>query len=357
MKRANAKKLIEKYFYQLTTGCGDSQCKNRYCASGENFLEKFDNPNQAAIRAIQLYTEEAELCNEIDIPKSKVQKTIPVSDQESSKCLDPGSQLTSSSSSSVSLNQIASDSDPDKSKPSPSSQATKNNQIYLDESSLMDMLETCEKEGSYSLIIRTLGLIFSSPEAIAKSFQKLPKTSVDEILEKVPQDPKDLKKEDIRSLEGDLDKDEDCSDIKDQEEVEDPTKTNIDFPGLRRSMKKLYDTNSEVFGTLNNALESLATTLLVDLRISKSKEHLEETITVFIILFEIFQIGSGVLLEISVPRICSAVILLPVWAQVNSDQISSSNPLIACYFRLAWPKSGELIAKMAYKIFSNSSNN
>lgn len=327
MKRAIAKKLIEKYFYQLTTGCGDPKCKNKYCASGE-LTEKFDNPNQAAIRAIQLYTEEAELCHEIEIPKSKVQKTIPLSDPEPGDLDGKKSReltFTSSSSSSASLNQLASvgqsNSDPEKSKPSPSSQATKNQLIYLDEAALLEMLDTCEREGSYSLIIRTLGLIFSSQESIAKSFQKVPKTSIDEILDKVPQDPKDMKKEDIRSLEGDLDKDEDCSDLRDQEEIEDPTKTTIDFPGLRRSMKKLYEKNSEVFGTLNNALESLATTLLVDLRISKNKEHLEETITVFIILFEIFQIGSAVLLETSVPRICSAMNLLPVWAQARMARI------------------------------------
>lgn len=33
MKRAAAKKLIERYFYQLTDGCGNLQCDNLYCAS------------------------------------------------------------------------------------------------------------------------------------------------------------------------------------------------------------------------------------------------------------------------------------------------------------------------------------
>lgn len=33
MKRAAAKQLIERYFYQLVDGCGNSNCDNQYCAS------------------------------------------------------------------------------------------------------------------------------------------------------------------------------------------------------------------------------------------------------------------------------------------------------------------------------------
>lgn len=33
MKRAVAKKLIERYFYQLTDGCGNPDCDNQNCAS------------------------------------------------------------------------------------------------------------------------------------------------------------------------------------------------------------------------------------------------------------------------------------------------------------------------------------
>jgi len=33
MKRAAAKKLIERYFYQVTDGCGDPECDNANCVS------------------------------------------------------------------------------------------------------------------------------------------------------------------------------------------------------------------------------------------------------------------------------------------------------------------------------------
>lgn len=59
-KRAVAKKLIEQYFYQLSNGCGNPKCGNRNCASSGQVIAL--TPNQAAARAIQLYTQEAELC-------------------------------------------------------------------------------------------------------------------------------------------------------------------------------------------------------------------------------------------------------------------------------------------------------
>lgn len=74
MKRAIAKKLIERYFYQLSDGCGKPNCANKNCASSGS-VEAL-SPNQAAARAIQLYSQEAELC-ELHPPKvAKTQSNI-----------------------------------------------------------------------------------------------------------------------------------------------------------------------------------------------------------------------------------------------------------------------------------------
>lgn len=70
MKRAAAKKLIERYFYQLREGCGNSECKNKNCASSGEVRNL--TPNQAAAKALQLYSEDAELC---DVHPSKVART------------------------------------------------------------------------------------------------------------------------------------------------------------------------------------------------------------------------------------------------------------------------------------------
>lgn len=63
-KRAQTKKLIEKYFYQLTIGCGNTNCENVNCASNSNF-EKL-TPNQAAARAIKLLSDESKFCDEVN---------------------------------------------------------------------------------------------------------------------------------------------------------------------------------------------------------------------------------------------------------------------------------------------------
>uniref|UniRef100_A0A8D8AW99 Ubiquitin-protein ligase E3A n=1 Tax=Culex pipiens TaxID=7175 RepID=A0A8D8AW99_CULPI len=71
MKRASAKKLIERYFYQLVDGCGNPKCANTFCASSGK-VEKL-TPNAAAARAIQLFTQDAQLC---DTHPSKMPKTM-----------------------------------------------------------------------------------------------------------------------------------------------------------------------------------------------------------------------------------------------------------------------------------------
>lgn len=61
MKRVAARKLIERYFFQLTDGCGNVKCTNKYCfSSGE--VEKM-NPDQAAARALTLFLQDAKLCD------------------------------------------------------------------------------------------------------------------------------------------------------------------------------------------------------------------------------------------------------------------------------------------------------
>lgn len=77
MKRAHAKQLIEKYFYRLTDGCGDSNCTNRNCVSS-GAVESL-TPNQAAARAIQLFSEEAPLCG---IPATKLSRIANASNTE-----------------------------------------------------------------------------------------------------------------------------------------------------------------------------------------------------------------------------------------------------------------------------------
>ena len=192
---------------------------------------------------------------------------------------------------------------------------------YLDEEKLLEIMDCCEKSKNNSLLIRTLGIIFSNADYVSNSFQKRPKSSVDEMLDRVPS-PTDSKwtKEDLRTLEGE--KDEDSMESKEDEKVIDLAYSTVDFISLRRSMKNLYETNVNTFEILDNVICNLITSLCVDLRINNHKGHIEEFITVFLILFEIFQIGP-VQLENSIINILPAVSYLPVWAQERLAHIWS----------------------------------
>lgn len=186
---------------------------------------------------------------------------------------------------------------------------------YLDEEKLLEMMDSCEKSEpkNYSPLIRKLGIIFSNSDYVSQSFQKRPKSSVDEMLDRVPS-PTDLKwtKEDLRTLEGE--KDEDSMESKEDEKTTDPAYTTVDFISLRRSMKHLYDTNIKAFEILDNVICNLITSLCVDLRIISHKGHIEDFVTVFLIIFELFQIGPAPL-ENSITKILPAVCYLPIWAQ------------------------------------------
>lgn len=121
----------------------------------------------------------------------------------------------------------------------------------------------------------------------------MPSAHIDAILEKAPKDLKNLKKEDFRTLEGDLDKDEDSSDNSDK--PPEPHHTTVDFVSLRRAMLRLYEQNSGAFETLNQTIHSLATSLCVDLiRFVNDQELIENIITVFVILFEVIVIGKSI---------------------------------------------------------------
>lgn len=53
MKRAAAKKLIERYFYQLTDGCGNPNCDNKFCASSGEVGSKIVLTAMKIFRVIQ----------------------------------------------------------------------------------------------------------------------------------------------------------------------------------------------------------------------------------------------------------------------------------------------------------------
>lgn len=119
---------------------------------------------------------------------------------------------------------------------------------YLTEAKLLEIIEKCKQENSYSLLIRTIGETFSTAEAVSRSFQKTEKSSspLAALLDRAPvsllKPPGDLSKEAVRSLQGE-DKEEDSSDP--TPVVSQPDDTTVDLPSVRRAFEALWSLPSE----------------------------------------------------------------------------------------------------------------
>lgn len=193
---------------------------------------------------------------------------------------------------------------------------------YMNEHIMDQLIDYCKKKNTFAPLIRNLGRYFSSREYLVRSFQKqiMPKITI----------PKDLNKEDYRSLEGDLDKDEDesCGTIYERMNSSYTCKNNfqkhytsVDLRSLRRAMTNLLETEASAFDSLNNALQSLALTISVDLRMLTQRNEIEEILTVFVIIFEIIIIGKSDFVDVALPTILKAATYLPVWAQARLAHI------------------------------------
>nr|XP_057929407.1 ubiquitin-protein ligase E3A isoform X1 [Doryrhamphus excisus]XP_057929408.1 ubiquitin-protein ligase E3A isoform X1 [Doryrhamphus excisus] len=128
MNRTTAKHLIERYFRQLTEGCGNGNCKNELCASCRDFqpLDK----NSAAVRALELCKINAKLC----------QPKVPPTESDPQPA-----DLTKEDFSDI---------------------------HYLTENTVFMILSVCEEDGDYSSLIRVIGRVFSNAGALVKSFRK-----------------------------------------------------------------------------------------------------------------------------------------------------------------------------------------
>lgn len=206
---------------------------------------------------------------------------------------------------------------------------------YMDEQVLNQLIDYCKKNNTYAPLIRNLGRYFSSREYLVKSFQKRHTSATQHISKLIPKatarNLKNLNKEEFRTLEGDLDKDKDESGVTSDDDDELASgnskndlprhHTSVDLKSLRRSMTHLLETKASAFDSLNNALQSLALSISVDLRMLTQREKIEEIITVFVIIFEIIIIGKSDFVDVALPTICKAASYLPIWAQARLASI------------------------------------
>ncbi|XP_023210591.1 ubiquitin-protein ligase E3A-like [Centruroides sculpturatus] len=379
-KRTAARKLIERYYYQLTDGCGKPECSNIHCASSGK-IQKL-SPDQAAAMALQLFVSHprAKLCESNSPKMAKLPEVFNNSPNKAGSsqvdntqetmqgCVssttnkagymdisnDPkGDWINSNRNKSNQCHQVRnminSDEDDDDDDCefsqivdviSPFQPSTSNSkrlpcyglledniipnsggQIpYLNEKILTDIIEKCIQQGSYSLLIRTLGQVFSSEESLKISFLK----------ERNDFTYKEyLTKEDMRAMEIDEDKDQDSKENFNNPDVKcahylKSNEVTVDIYSVRRAFSALFAIPNHPFQhALINALLILCENLEIDFKYKKSHQIDPNLLNTFIIIMEIPMLECPEYLEAALPAICKAAAQLNLQAQANLAKVWS----------------------------------
>ncbi|KAL3045895.1 ubiquitin-protein ligase E3A isoform X1 [Trematomus bernacchii] len=304
MKRAAAKHLIERYYHQLTEGCGNESCSNSWCASSVGF-NRMDN-NAAAVKALELYKVNAKLCD--THPSKKVTASAHLESSAHSNSACSNSQLNHKDSHSVRDNF--------------------KDVNYLTEEKVYEILDLCGEQEDYSPLIRVIGRVFSSAEGLVQSFRR----------------SKPHTKEELKSLQGkDEDKDEDekeaaaCSATAMEEdspassssarlgegssgenEVQrlSPDELSVDIDAVRRVYERLLS-NEKIEAAFLNALVYLSPNVECDLTYHNVYSRDQNYLNLFVIVMENSNLHSPEYLEIALPQFCKAMSKLPLPAQAK----------------------------------------
>ncbi|GIY89367.1 ubiquitin-protein ligase E3A [Caerostris extrusa] len=342
-KRIAAQKLIERYYFQLTDGCGNQSCENENCASCQK-APKLE-PDEAAARAIRLCKDKAKLCVppcpstdesfSRDVPNGTNNVTGSLSSEQNFLCrrdrnnvptddlsMDTDVQVSPSEKSIVSIHKSehhkshdshtdcsSSNKKPTSISSSPmdtSKEGASKDVLFLDENRLLEIIEKCREDDNYSPLIRTLGQVFSSEESLKKSFKN-----------DITKD--NLSKEDIRAMEVDEDKDKDSSkEGSSSEEMIDskPGVVTVDISSLRRAFAALFKIPECPFQrAMTNALIILSENLEFDFKYGNRQAIDPSLLNIFIIVMEIPMMECAEFLEAALPAFCKAASFLPVRSQ------------------------------------------
>ncbi|XP_078684734.1 ubiquitin-protein ligase E3A-like isoform X2 [Branchiostoma floridae x Branchiostoma belcheri] len=279
MKRAAVKQQIELYYYQLTEGCGNTACSNQSCASSGSFSPL--SKNDAAVQALELFKSKAPLCS----PKPrKVARTT--NDR----------QTTNGVRESLSTPVQCSEESHKSNLPGTEKQGARKPK-FLTETGLQEMLDSCEKDGSFSPVIRTLGEVFSSVEALKHSFCKSQPES------QLPDTSTEIEKHDRELSEKEIHKEDELT---------------IDVEAVRRSYAALFrHNNSGVENALLNGLISLSPNVELELRYHCAYQQDPRYLNLFVIILENPNLHSPEYLETALPLFCRAMSQLPIKAQAR----------------------------------------
>ncbi|XP_078114226.1 ubiquitin-protein ligase E3A-like [Sander vitreus] len=283
MNRATAKHLIERYFRQLTDGCGNGDCTNEFCASCCDF-QPLDN-NSAAAKALELFKINAKLCN--PHPSKKDSDTPQVDCADHCPTRENFSDVH-----------------------------------YLTENTVSMILSFCEEEGDYSALNRIIGRIFSSADALVQSFRKdepnptgnrdsLEPTDADKHAKQSEQPAEKMGASSATAL-----PDEGLN------EMFDPCEVTVDIGAVRRVYDKFLSLD-QVEAALVNALVYLTPNVELDLEYLDVYETNPDYLNIFIIVLENRNLHSPEYLEVALPQFCKAMCKLPVSALARLSKLWS----------------------------------
>ncbi|ELT89306.1 hypothetical protein CAPTEDRAFT_178426 [Capitella teleta] len=282
MKRAAARQMIERYYYQLTDGCGQADCSNTHCRSSSAFQHASLSPNEAALTAIRMAKEKACLCD-----PSKPSKVAKSTEQGEQGAGPSGSSETPREG--TSLNRATGAKVPE--------EAPK--VTGLTEEKLHEVIEQCDGEKNWSRLIRTVGHVFSNPDVLMQSFL----CELDKLC-----------KEELKAMQ--VDEDKDCDESHDEPKRK--TCVPVDLESLRRAYGELYSIEDFPFsGALINALVTLCRGLEMELRHYRPYQNNPQLLNIFVIVFENPMLDSPEYLEAVTPSLCKVAGLLPLAAQAN----------------------------------------
>jgi len=132
-----------------------------------------------------------------------------------------------------------------------------------------------------------------------------------------------MTKEEVRSLEGESEKDVDSSESEKSKTTtsKDPGKSSVctvDIESLRRSYVKLFALENSIFESgLVNALVMLCSNLEMDLKCKPNIDQEVNFLNLYEIILELPVLGCEAYLENVIPLVCRGVALLPISSQVS----------------------------------------
>ncbi|PIK36914.1 putative ubiquitin-protein ligase E3A [Apostichopus japonicus] len=293
MKRAAARTMIEKFFYQLINGCGNSSCSNENCASSK----KLDHPlsrDEAAAKALELCHGKAKLC-EVLPPKQFRKSSVDVGDaSDSSSNAAETPEEKSSKSKASSLEEIS----------------------FLTEEKVQQLIDFSKEIGDFAPLVRVIGRVFSNWQALNVSFLKSPEEGASAAESEVPK----LSDKERRQATSD-------------EKEADETLNNIsEWLASRHrvratDLQSLYSLGEDrIENALHNAIISVSQMAEVDIRFHQEFQHNASYLNCFLIIFENHMLQSAENLEKAFPSICHTMSLLPLQAQASLTRFWSGFP-------------------------------